>query len=318
VLDAIVAASPIGHGSPTNRSEVVKQTTGNHARLAELLESAWMYLAAEASAQIEAADADLAYETRYQRLTLPGWCFLLMHDAVTGRPILPERAIGAVLSAAVLAELILAGRVVVDDPDLYVWAYTDAEYRDAVRIAQLISRLPKGADDSLLQRRARWLPPMRNGLPEISTAAMQVLTQFKAESRTMRLDAWFRHLFPRSAEALREELTGAGVVRPQHVRRGLRERTYYPPTESFEVTLLRGSIIGPVALSGAPPRGASLALAMELARSSGLARARPDDWLGLRALPTRAKLDPVHFRPAFSRLLDLVEEAADAAVYSPN
>lgn len=72
VLDAIVAASPIGHGSPRNRGEVIEQTTGNHARLSELLESAWMHLAAEASAQIEAVDAELAFETRYQRLTLPG------------------------------------------------------------------------------------------------------------------------------------------------------------------------------------------------------------------------------------------------------
>jgi hypothetical protein len=318
VLDAIVAASPISHSSPRNRSEATKQTTGSHARLSELLESAWMHLAAEASAQIEAADAELAFETRYQRLTLPGWCFLLLHDAVTGRPILPERSIGAVVAAAVLAELILAGRLDVDEPDLHLRAYTDAEFREAERVVNLISRLPEGADDGILRRRASWLPPVRNRLPEISVAATRVLTQFRTTSRAMRLDAWFRRLLPESAGAVRDELAESGVVRAQRVRRGLRERTFYPPTDSFEVTLLRGSIIGPLTRSGSPPQAAPLALALELARSSGLTRARPDDWIGIKAHPTRAHVTPVHFRPAFTRLLDLVEEAADAAVYGPN
>lgn len=222
------------------------------------------------------------------------------------------------MAAAVLAELILAGRLDVDEPDLHLRAYTDAEYREAERIAHLISRLPEGADDSVLRRRARWLPPLRNRLPEISLTATQMLARLKAERQALRLDAWFRRLLPESAGAVRDELAGTGVVRAQRVRRGLRERTYYPPTDSFEVTLLRGSIIGPLARSGSPPQAAPLALALELARSSGLTRARPDDWIGIKALPARTSLAPVRFRPAFSRLLDLVEEAADAAVYSPN
>jgi hypothetical protein len=134
----------------------------------------------------------------------------------------------------------------------------------------------------------------------------------------MGLDAWFRGLLPGGAVALRDELAAAGVVGAQRVRRGLRERTYYPPTDGFEVTLLRGRIVGPLTCSGSPPQAAPLVLAMELARSSGLTRARPDDWIGIKAVPARASLTPVNFRPAFTRLLDLVEEAADAAVYSPN
>jgi hypothetical protein len=315
VLYAMAAAQPAVSG-PSPARRLIAETTNNPVRLAEMLESAWMWLAAESSAELEAADHARAFETRYQRLTLPGWCFLLMHDVDSGRPILPDRAISATVAAGVLAELILAGRIDAYEPDDPLRAYTDAEYHEAARIAHLISRLPEGADDSVLRFRARWLPPVRNSLPEISAAATHALIRFKDESRTMRLDAWFRQLLPGSADAVRDDLVGAGVVRARRVRRGLRERIYFPPTDSFEVVLLRGSITGPLT------RGAELAerlaLALELARSCGLTRARPDDWLGAKTLPARTELGPIHFRPVFERLLDLVEEAVDAAVYSPS
>jgi hypothetical protein len=283
-----------------------------------MLESAWMQLAAESSAELEAADLARAFETRFQRLTLPGWCCLVLHDTATGRPLLPERVIGAVLAAGILSELLLAWRVHVDEASLHLRAYALEDYREAERIAQLIARLPKDAVDADLQRQTRALPPPCAGLPELSAAAASVLTKIESTGRALRLDGWFQHLAPDAAELVRGELAKAEVIRPRQGKRVLRERTCYPPTDPMQVNLLRGSIIGPLASGETAPRSAATALLMELARACGLTRARADDWFTVNSLPRRAGLAAVPYRPAFSRLLDLIEEVTDAAVYSPS
>lgn len=318
VLYAMAAAQPATDGPAPARNWVIQETTNNPVRLADMLESAWMQLAAESSAELEAADLARAFETRYQRLTLPGWCCLLLHDANTGRPLLPERVIGAVLAAGILSELLLAGRVNVDEESLRLRSYTDADYRGAEIVAQLIARLPKDADDTYLQRQSRALPPPRSRLPELSAAAASVLTEIKSASRAATLDGWFRHLTAYAADLMRGELAKAEVISAQRGKRLLRERTCYPPTDPVQVNLLRRSMIGPLAFGESAPRSAATALLMELARACGLTRARAEDWFTVNSLPRRAGLTAVPHRHAFSRLLDLVEEAADAAVYSPN
>jgi len=316
VLYAMAAAQPAIDGPAPTQNWLIQETTNNPVRLAEMLESAWMQLAAESSAELEAADLARAFETRYQRLTLPGWCCLLLHDANTGRPLLHERVIGAALAAGVVSELLLAERVHVDEA-LRLRSYTDADYRRAEMVAQSIARLPKGADDTDLQRQSHALPP-RASLPELSATAASVLTEITSASQAMRLDGWFRHLTPHAADLMRGELAKAEVISPRRGTRRLRERTCYPPTDPMQVNLLRGSIIGPLASGKSAPRSAATALLMELARACGLTRARADDWFTVNSLPRRAGLTAVPHRRAFSRLLDLVEEATDAAVYSPS
>jgi hypothetical protein len=317
VLYAMAAAQPATDGPAPTRNWVIQETTNNPVRLAEMLESAWMQLAAESSAELEAADLARAFETRYQRLTLPGWCCLLLHDTATGRPILPERVIGAVLAAGILSELLVAGRVDVEEGSLRLRAYTDADYRGSEMIAQIIARLPAGADATDFQRQARALPPRLGTLPDLSAAAASVLTEIRSAGRATRLHGWFRHLAPGAAELVRGELAKAEVIRPQQVKRVLRELTRYPPTDPMQVNLLRGSIIGPLASNGTLPQTAPTALLMELVRACGLARARADDWFTVNAVARRVGLAVVPHRNALARLLDLVEEAADAAVFSP-
>jgi hypothetical protein len=318
VLYAMAAAHPTVDGPFPVGSRLVRETTDNPVRLADMLESAWVWLAAESSAELEAADLARAFESRYQRLTLPGWCCLLLHDANTGRPLLPERVIGAVLAAGVVSELLLAGRVHVDEGDLWLRAYTAAEYSLADTVAQQIERVPKGANGNHLQLQARALPPPRARLPELSATAACALSEIRSVPRAMRLDDWFRHLTPTAPELVRGELAKAEVIRAQRGKRVLREHAWYPPIDPMEVSLLRGSIIRPLASSEAAPRSAAIALLMELARACGLTRARAEDWSTVNSLPRRAGLANVPNHRAFSRLLDLVEEAVDAAVTSPS
>lgn len=322
VLEAMAAAQPAVGGPPPAPSEVIRQTTGDPGRLAELLELAWMHLAAECSEQAENADvarkAGIAFEGRFERLTLPGRCCLLVHDALSGRPLLPERAIRSVLAAGILAELILAERLRADGSGFRVRAYSDLEYSQAASVAQLVDWVPDGAAASDLQEQALSLPPPLGRLPDLSGTAAAVLTEVKSAHQQMTLDCWFEHLLPDAADLVRGELVKAEVIRPTQVKRMLRERTYYPPTDSIKVALLRGTIIGPLASDGALPKSAPTALLMELARASGLTRARTDDWFQVNALPKRAGLTTVSHRRACARLLDLVEEATDAAVFSPS
>jgi hypothetical protein len=320
MLKAMAVAQPVTDGIVPTASEVIEETTDNPERLAELLELAWMHLAAEASRIADVGvgqrAAGVAFETRYERLTLPGWCHLLLHDAASGRPLVPQRVIDAVLAAGILAELTVAGRVCVEGPGLKVRPFTEREYRRAADIARMIAALPVGADPSELRIEARSLPPAPGSEPEVSETSAAVLTEVK-NIRLMRLDGWFQRLVPNAAEMVRSELTKAEVIAPRQVKRMLRERTYYPPTDPVEVNLLRGSIIGPLASNGTLPEAAPTALLMELARASGVTRVRADDWFGVNALPKQAGLSVMPHVRACTRLLDLVEEAADAAVYSP-
>lgn len=316
VLGAMAAARPASGPIPS-QDQLIVETADCPVPLAELLEYAWMQLAAEASAELEAADLGRAFETRYERLTLPGWCCLLVHEAVSGRPILPERVIGAVLAACIVAELLLARRVDADEEGRHVRAYTEEDYLEAERVAGLIARLPDGMADAELLRTADALPGPRTRLPELSAAAASVLAEIKRASVPARLDRWFLGLSPVAADLVRGELAEADVIKPRRGTWMLSERATYVPTDPMQVTLLRGSVIGPLASNGSLPRSAAAAVLMEMVRACGLTRARAEDWFTVNTLPKRAGLAGVPHRRAFARLLDLVEEAADAAVCSP-
>jgi hypothetical protein len=316
VLSAMAAAQPAA-GPVPSPEQVFSETTDCPVRLAELLECAWMQLAAEASAELEALDQARAFETRYQRLTLPGWCCLLLHDAVSGRPILPERVIGAVLAACIVAELLLAWRVDADEEGRRLRAYAEADYLEAERVTWLISRMPEGSVDPEMLRRADTLSPSRARLPELSAAAAGVLSEIERSGAPARLDHWFQQLSPVAADLVRGELAKAEVIKPRRGKWMMSERATYLPTDPMQVALLRGSVIGPLASKGSLPRSAAAAVLMEIVRACGLTRARAEDWFTVNTLPKRAGLAGVPHRRAFARLLDLVEEAADAAVCSP-
>ena len=243
--------------------------------LYELLMTAWMEQS-EAAQREPTLQALPGAADRFTRATnaqaLPGWFCLLAHEPNTGRALLPEKAIGLSLGSAILAELILSGRVRVEDGGRLL------------------------------------VPGHRHGSrpTAISQTAEQALARAGSEGKPLR--RWLHHLEAVSAAQVRDSLVGAGLTRRANSRRRLTDRTCYTAVSPIDVSLLLSSVAGP-ASRGAVPSDPAKAVLLELGRISGLAAQRATAWLGVDALPKRAGLAavPSPCRDDLALLLDVTE-----------
>ncbi|MDG4774379.1 GPP34 family phosphoprotein [Solwaraspora sp. WMMD792] len=118
--------------------------------------------------------------------------FLLARDAVTGRPRLPDRAVGFGLAAALLVDLVDAGALRVRDGRLWLVA--------------------------------RHVP--------VDALGGWVLRWMAAEPGYRRVGTWLALLAPGAHQQVARRLVAAGVVRPRTVRRLLTTAVRQVPTDA--------------------------------------------------------------------------------------
>jgi Golgi phosphoprotein 3 (GPP34) len=285
VLAAVAEALPARGAKSASAIEDIHGWVADHGDPNKALTSLLTYASGQLHEQVQAEpkpptpaiEVRESPVMRTRTLALPECFYLLAHNPRTGGPLLPPRVSGVGLSAAVLAELLIAGRVAV---------HTDTQ-----------------------KVRPIWVEDQH--APWISAVAARVQERIREEKAGAVLGQWLAYLAPEVSRQIRDALIYSGVLETRP-RRALLARAYHAPTDPNLAHAVNSAALMPLWRGEAP--GASNAVLLGLVKAAGLDAGRYSVWGDLGLMPTEAAGYTGTHGEVITILLDHVATAVNTAV----
>jgi hypothetical protein len=285
VVAAVAEALPVGGAKSASAIEDIHGWVADHGDPNKALTSLLTYASGQLHERVQSEpkpptpteEVGESSAVRARALALPECFYLLAHSPRTGGPLLPPRVTGVGLSAAVLAELLIAGRIAV---------HTDTQ-----------------------KVRPIWVEDQH--APWISAVAKRTQEQIREEKDGAVLGQWLAYLAPEVSRRIRDLLVYHDVL-DSRPRRALWSRGHHPPTDPNLAHAVNSAALMPLWRGQAP--NASNAVLLGLVKAAGLDAGRYSVWGNLGLLSAEAAGYTGTHREVITILLDHVAAAVNTAV----